>query len=109
MDLNNEFQSIREWAHEKGIYVKGDVKTQALKLVEEVGELCKAILNEDVDEMKDGMGDCSVVLVNLAVLISIQYDSGITLESCINDVYKIISKRKGEMKNGTFVKNKTES
>ena len=28
----------------------------------------------------------------------------INIEECINSAYKVISKRKGQMKNGTFVK-----
>ena len=37
------FELIRMWADERGLYDKGDPKTQALKLVEEVGETCRAI------------------------------------------------------------------
>ena len=44
MELTNEFQSIRNWAEAKGIYKKGDPKTQYIKLMEEVGELAQAIL-----------------------------------------------------------------
>ena len=50
MKLTNEFNSIREWAEKKGIYEKGDTKTQFLKLIEEVGELGKAILKKDIAE-----------------------------------------------------------
>ena len=42
-----QFDLIREWADERGLYENGDTKTQALKLVEEVGETCRAILKED--------------------------------------------------------------
>ncbi len=92
------FELIREWADEKGIYEKGDPKTQTLKLVEEAGELAKAILNDDQDEVIDAIGDCVVVLTNLAHL------RGITIESCIDEAYSVIAKRKGKMINGTFVK-----
>jgi len=44
MRLYNEFDSIREWAKQRGIYEKGDPKTQTLKLQEEVGELAKAVV-----------------------------------------------------------------
>ena len=37
MNLEKEFQPIRDWAKEKGILDKGDAKTQALKLIEEAG------------------------------------------------------------------------
>ena len=32
------FDKIRLWANDRGLYDGGDPKTQALKLVEEVGE-----------------------------------------------------------------------
>jgi len=41
MKLKNELQPIRDWAENKGIYEKGDVKTQTIKLFEEAGELSK--------------------------------------------------------------------
>lgn len=100
MNLKNEFQPIRKWAKEKGIYAKGDPKTQTLKLIEEVGETSKAILNDDGPEIIDGLGDCVVVLVNLAELC------GFKLEDCINEAYSVISKRTGKMENGTFIKDK---
>ncbi len=98
MNLTNEFQSIRDWASERGIYEKGDPKTQFLKLQEEVGELAKAILKNDDVEIVDAIGDCVVVLTNLSEL------TGYRIEDCINSAYEVIAKRKGSMINGTFVK-----
>ena len=93
-----QFDLIREWADERGLYENGDTKTQALKLVEEVGETCRAILKEDFDEVVDGIGDCVVVLVNLAEL------QGVSIEACIDAAYEEIKNRKGKMANGTYVK-----
>ncbi len=98
MELTNEFQPIRDWAKEKGILKSGDPKTQCIKLFEEVGELSKSILKNDEEEFIDAIGDCVVVLTNLAAL------KGYNIEKCINTAYKVIKNRKGEMKNGTFVK-----
>ena len=94
----NQFDLIRTWANERGLYDKGDPKTQALKLVEEVGETCRAILKEDKIEAIDGIGDCVVVLTNLAELL------GTPIEVCINAAYNEIKDRKGKMDNGTFKK-----
>lgn len=104
MVLSNEFQSIREWADEKGIFDKSDLKSQTLKVYEEAGELAKAVLNDDIPEIEDAIGDIVVVLTNVAELASIKYGKSIKIEDCINDVYDIISKRKGKMQNGAFVK-----
>ena len=92
------FDKIRDWAEAKGIYDKGDPKTQYIKLMEEAGEVGRAILKEDLPEIKDGIGDMVVVLTNLAELC------GLTIEECVESAYDVISKRTGKMKNGTFVK-----
>ena len=94
----SQFELIREWASERGLYDKGDPKTQALKLVEEVGETCRAILKQDHKEAIDGIGDCVVVLTNLAELMNTN------IETCIDIAYNEISNRTGKMINGTFKK-----
>ena len=95
------FPAIRSWAHERGLYAKGDVKTQYVKLQEEAGEVARAIIKNDIPELKDGIGDMVVVLTNLAHL------AGLEIEDCIQSAYDVISKRKGSMINGSFVKNET--
>jgi NTP pyrophosphatase (non-canonical NTP hydrolase) len=98
MQTDNRFQLIRDWAGERGLYTKGDKKTQFCKLMEEAGELGRAILKEDQPEIVDAIGDMVVVLTNMAHL------SGTTIEKCIDTAYNVISKRTGRMVNGTFVK-----
>ena len=94
----SHFDLIREWADERGLYDKGDPKTQTLKLMEEAGEICRAVLKNDDEGVIDGIGDCVVVLTNLAEL------SGNTIEKCIEHAYNEIKGRKGKMDNGTFKK-----
>lgn len=95
---NNIFELIRDWADKRGIYDKGDAKTQLIKLYEESGELSQALLKEDREGIIDAIGDSVVVLTNLAYLV------GTDIENCIQSAYDEISNRTGEMKNGTFVK-----
>jgi len=92
------FDRIREWAQDRGLYEKGNTYTQYVKLQEEAGELAKALLKSDYDEVNDAIGDMVVVLTNLAHL------HGTDIEYCIEDAYKVIAKRTGKMINGTFVK-----
>ena len=92
------FQRIREWAGQRGLYKKGDSKTQYVKLQEEAGELAKALLKRDHEEIVDAIGDIVVVLTNLAHL------EGVNIEHCIGEAYAVIANRTGEMVNGTFVK-----
>jgi len=94
----NEFDLIRMWANQRGIYEHGDTKTQALKLMEEAGEICRAVLKNDKAEIIDGIGDCVVVLTNLAEL------NNVSIEDCIDAAYDEISNRTGKMVNGTFKK-----
>jgi len=92
------FENIRQWAESRGLYDKGNTIVQYVKLQEEAGELAQALLNNDHDEINDAIGDMVVVLTNLAHL------HGTHIETCIADAYDVISKRKGKMINGTFVK-----
>ena len=98
MQLTNEFEPIRDWAKERGIYEKGTVRGQFEKLLEEVEELNQAILEKDKKELIDAVGDCVVVLTNLSEL------AGVKIEDCINSAYNEIKNRKGKMINGTFIK-----
>tara|TARA_R100000995_G_scaffold63826_1_gene33055 strand:+ start:478 stop:1323 length:846 start_codon:yes stop_codon:yes gene_type:complete len=92
------FDLIREWADERGLYEYGDSKTQVVKLVEEVGEICRAVLKDNHSDVEDGIGDAVVVLTNLAEL------QGTTIEGCIERAYNEIKDRTGHMNNGTFKK-----
>ena len=95
---STRFDLIRDWAAVRGIYDKGDSNTQYVKLMEEAGELAKALLNKDKPEVIDAIGDMIVVLTNLAAL------ENLNVEDCIDSAYKVIAQRKGKMINGTFVK-----
>ncbi len=100
-ESDNVFENIRKWAHQRGIYKKGDANTQFVKLLEEVGELAQAMLKDDYVAKKDAVGDIVVVLTNLSRMI------GYNVEDCIDFAYEQIKNRQGEMINGTFVKNGT--
>jgi len=96
--IPDRFDLIRFWAKDRGIYDKGNSHTQYVKLMEEAGELAAALLNKDMSEIVDAIGDMVVVLTNLAEL------EGIKIEDCIDVAYNVIARRKGKMINGTFVK-----
>jgi NTP pyrophosphatase (non-canonical NTP hydrolase) len=102
------YDNIREWATTRGLYKKGDLKTQYCKLGEEFGELGRAIIKDDKDEIIDAIGDMVVVLTNVAELANMHFTchgkTTITLENCLESAYKVISQRKGKMVNGSFVK-----
>ncbi len=95
----NIYDNIRQWAKERGIYEKGNSHTQYVKLMEESGELAKALLTNDTPEIIDAIGDMVVVLTNLAKI------EGHNIEDCIDSAYNEIKNRQGKMIGGTFVKN----
>jgi NTP pyrophosphatase (non-canonical NTP hydrolase) len=98
IEIASIFDKIRAWAKTRGLYDKGNTYVQYVKLQEEAGELAKALLQSDHDEVNDAIGDMVVVLTNLAHL------HGTEIEYCIEDAYNVISERTGKMINGTFVK-----
>ena len=98
LGISDRFEQIRQWAETRGIYAEGNSHTQYVKLMEEAGELAKALLDNNKYEVKDAIGDMVVVLTNLAVL------EGMQIENCIDSAYNEIANRKGKMINGTFVK-----
>ena len=93
--------AVEEWAHEKGIMAKASPMAQALKTMEECTELCTAINNKDREEIVDAMGDIMVTLIIQAKM------QNVSLESCLESAYHIISKRTGRMIRGQFVKDPT--
>lgn len=88
-----------EWADARGIIKNGKPTTQALKLVEELGELAAAILRNKLPEALDGIGDCCVVLNNVAQQL------GSSVTECWNLAYEEIKDRKGYLTpEGNFIK-----
>lgn len=92
-----ELDVIR-WGEVKGIIGKKDQMAQALKTLEEVTELLVAIKNGRIEDQKDAYGDILVTLIMGCAVADFD------LTTCLKDVYEIISKRKGQMVDGQFVK-----
>lgn len=69
-----------------------------LKLFEELGEVASGMARNDLEEVKDGIGDTLVVLIGL----SMQLDLDIT--ECLELAYNEIKDRKGKLIDGIFVK-----
>jgi NTP pyrophosphatase (non-canonical NTP hydrolase) len=89
---------VIDWAEEKGILENGTPIKQSYKTLEEVGELINAVSTNNHLEIKDALGD---VLVTIIIQAKMQ---NVDLIECLNMAYNTISKRTGEMVNGTFVK-----
>jgi len=66
---------IIEWAKEKSINNK---ERQYLKIVEEVGETCGAILKNNREEIIDGIGDIGVTLI----IYAWQFNANLDFKKC---------------------------
>jgi hypothetical protein len=63
MNINELNARIIEWAKERELDTKGTVEAQAIKTVEELSELIKAICKDKKEDIIDSIGDVYVTLV----------------------------------------------
>ena len=88
---------ISLWAMNRGIINNSTPLAQFAKLVSEVGELGDNVAKQR--DITDDIGDCLVVLNNLAIM------NDTTLDECLKVAYDDIKDRKGHMNShGVFIK-----
>lgn len=90
-------EKIRFWAEERNLHT-ADPKAQLCKLLEEVGELASGLNRNNLDLIKDSIGDTIVVLQILCLQLSLDFNE------CLQLAYNEIKDRKGKMIDGVFVK-----
>jgi len=95
--LDRLIKAVALWSKDRGLDT-ADSKAQFIKVVEETGEIASALARNDEDELIDGIGDVIVTLIILA------QQNDLSVEQCLKVAYDEIKDRKGEMKNGTFIK-----
>lgn len=95
--MNNLIENIEQWSADKGLN-ESDPNKQMLKVVEEIGELSQGLVKDNREQVIDSIGDAIVTLVILSQQL------GLTLEQCTAYAYNEIKGRKGEMRNGSFIK-----
>ena len=85
--------------HQQERYLYPDEhNAQVLKLMEEVGELAKAVAYHDAQGLMDGIGDCAVVLIILAA------QNGLTFGECLDHAWDEIKGRTVKLEDGLFKK-----
>lgn len=90
-------EKIKYWVRNRDLQYSNP-KIQMCKVVEELGELAKAINKNDKKGQIDGIGDTIVTLICIAEQLNLDvYD-------CIDYAYNEIKDRKGKMVDGMFVK-----
>lgn len=91
------FDNFTQWANDRQIIQNGDILAQGLKLVSEIGELADNLAKDRC--IKDDIGDCMVVLNNLAHM------TDTPLADCLAQAWNDIKDRKGAMnEHGVFIK-----
>ena len=92
-------EKVLGWAFTRGIMQHSNPRSQLLKAVSELGELCDAEVKGEHHKVIDGIGDTLVCLIIYAEM------NGVDLTICLNEAYDEIKDRKGKMvEGGAFVK-----
>ncbi|RIO10135.1 MULTISPECIES: MazG-like family protein [Mammaliicoccus] len=98
MNLKQLIKQVEQWSIDKGLD-KGNSFTQYAKSSEEMGEVAAALCRNDIDKLRDGIGDVIVTLVILA------QQNNMTLQECLEQAYGEIKDRTGVMsEDGSFIK-----
>lgn len=95
--MSDLISDVAQWGRDKGL---NDPKAQLNKVIEEVGEIAHEITRNkfDTPELEDAIGDTLVTVIILSDILG--YDPLVALKNA----YDVIKDRKGETKNGTFVR-----
>ena len=94
--LIENVNNIKRWHHDRNLIDGSDDKSQFAKLIQEAGELSDNICKGN--DIKDDIGDMIVVLINIAER------NGLSLTDCVRKAWDDIKDRKGQMRDGVFVK-----
>ena len=90
---------VVQWGEARGIVQNATAMSQAIKTLEETTELLDAINKNNIDEIKDAVGDIVVTLIMVCAVLDID------LVQCLKGAYAEIKDRKGYLtKEGVFVK-----
>lgn len=121
INMNELIEKTRQWFYDKGIIANSNPLKQLNKSQEELTETRDAAVklayanelyiihgmyftenqvDDLIHELKDGIGDTVVTLIGVCEMY------GFSLEECLQMAYDTISKRKGTMIDGVFVKSK---
>ena len=95
--LEKLISNIQKWSIDKELHEADPIK-QTVKLVEELGELASGLLKDKKEVIVDSLGDM------LVVIIILHQQLGLTMQETLEFAWNEIKDRKGEMKNGVFVK-----
>jgi len=91
-------ENILQWAKDRNLLTPETALKQFIKTVEELGEVASALVKNNTEGIKDGIGDVLVTLIILAA------QNNLDIEDCLEHAYNEIKNRKGVTLNGVFIK-----
>jgi NTP pyrophosphatase (non-canonical NTP hydrolase) len=91
-------ENVINWAKERNLIKKENRFVQLAKVIEELGELSKAMIEGNTSEIIDALGDTNITLIILAKQMDL------LLSDCVGIAYNEIKERKGVTISGTFIK-----
>ena len=96
--MNQLIKKVKRWAADKNLLRRNNANFQMLKVMEEVGETAGALARNNIDDVKDGIGDSFVTLIILS------YQLGLEPKECLEAAWDEIKNRTGKTENGVFIK-----
>lgn len=94
--LETYVRKVSRWHRDRNLIDGSTDKDQALKLLQELGELSDSICKGK--DISDDIGDMLVVMINIVER------NNLTLTHCLQEAWTDIKDRKGKMVDGIFVK-----
>ena len=91
-------ERIKQWASDRNLIEGSTPLKQMQKLDEEFMELLDGLNHNNIDDIKDAIGDIQVVLAVMCAQL------GLDIDECREIAWEQIKDRKGKMVDGVFVK-----
>lgn len=96
LEFDTLVNKVINWHQDRNLIDGSSDKDQALKLLQELGELSDSICKGE--DIKDDIGDMLVVMLNITAR------NKVSLSQCLAKAWEDIKDRKGKMIDGIFVK-----
>jgi len=97
--FNETVKNIENWGELRGLEsTKDDVQMKTQRFLQEAIEVHEAVTLDDIDKLKDAIGDTIVTLIMLGKAY------GVNIMECTDEVFNVIKLRKGLTSNGQFIR-----
>ena len=97
MEMTELTEKIQQWVRDRNLQTQ-DPRIQAVKTMEELGELSRALLKSNTTEIVDSIGDITVTLIAMSMQLRLDFTE------CVQSAYDEIKNRRGELRDGVFMK-----